>query len=175
MSLGSFIGSTRRITTSGTWVPEVDGVRFLAIALVLIHHAQERVLRRVKGTYPDAIGGFWETTLAQGDVGVVLFFALSGYILGKSIIPAMDRREPISVGRFYGRRLTRLEPPYLVALLGIFALLTLSGGYQSQHAKSFNEGAQSLHEALGASMIYSYGFIYGKLPKLRCVSESTTS
>lgn len=111
--------STKRITTSGGWVPEVDGIRFLAILLVLVNHTHERVIRRVKGAYPDIIGSGWDVALGQGDVGVLVFFALSGYILGKSLVPSMDKGENVSIGRYYIRRLTRLVPPYLIALLGV--------------------------------------------------------
>lgn len=165
MTLRSLIESTKRITTSGGWVPEVDGIRFLAILLVLVNHTHERVIRRVKGAYPDIIDSGWDIALGQGDVGVLVFFALSGYILAKSLVPSMDKGEKVSIGRYYIRRLTRLEPPYLIALLGVFVLLSVTG-VQSQFAKSLNEGASSLSAAFGASAIYSYGFIYGKLPKL---------
>ena len=159
------LSSFRRITNSGPWVPEVDGIRFVAIALVLLQHIHERVLRRAGDVYPGVHSSWLDRLLMQGDAGVWIFFSLSGYILGKSLISRMDSGVPVSVLTFYSRRLTRLEPPYLLMLLGIFLFLSASG-FRSSFSHSMNEGAATLTDALAASALYSYGLIYGTLPKL---------
>ena len=137
----------------------------MAITLVLIQHIHERVLRRTEARYPEVHSSGFDQFLMQGDAGVWIFFALSGYILGKSLISRMDSGTPVSVLTFYSRRLTRLEPPYLLMLFGIFAFLSASG-FRSSFSRSMNEGAATLTDALAASALYSYGLIYGTLPKL---------
>jgi hypothetical protein len=84
--------SFRRITSSGPWVPEVDGIRFVAITLVLLQHIHERVLRRTEVRYPEVHSSGFDQLLMQGDAGVWIIFALSAYILGKSLISPMDSR-----------------------------------------------------------------------------------
>jgi peptidoglycan/LPS O-acetylase OafA/YrhL len=143
----------------------VDGIRFVAITLVLLQHIHERVLRRAGDVYPEVHSSWLDHLLMQGDAGVWIFFSLSGYILGKSLISRMDSGAPVSVVTFYSRRLTRLEPPYLLVLFGIFLFLTISG-FHSSFSRSLNEGASTLTDALIASALYSYGIIYGTLPKL---------
>src|SRR5450631_1045171 len=56
--------------------------------------------------------------LTNGDRGVPLFFVISGYILGRPFL--RQHRfggKPVVLGAYYLRRLTRLEPPYILALL----------------------------------------------------------
>ena len=159
------VAGSRRITTSGDWVPEVDGIRFVAILLVLVQHAHERVLRRTAGTYPEIADGILDKILGSGSSGVLIFFTLSGYILGKILITRLSSGTSVGIKSFYLRRITRLEPPYFLVMTGIFLLLTLSG-YRSSFTQSFERGATSLSDAWLASLCYSYCPIYGVLPKL---------
>lgn len=83
--------------------PRIDGldlVRGLAIGLVMLRHA-------LPGLFPGA-----------GVVGVVMFFALSGYL----ITGLLEERPPLR--RFYARRARRLVPPLLVLVAGV-SLVTL--------------------------------------------------
>ena len=78
----------------------LDLLRGLAIALVMLRHA-----------LPDLFPG-------AGVVGVVMFFALSGYL----ITGLLEERPPLR--RFYARRARRLVPPLLVLVAGV-SLVTL--------------------------------------------------
>lgn len=156
---------SRRITTSSEWIPEVDGVRFVAIMLVLIQHIHERVLRRTSEIYRNVSGSAFDTLLGTGSSGVLIFFTLSGYILGKILISKYTAQIPVSLKGFYLRRLTRLEPPYLLIMTGIFVMLSASG-YKSSFTRSFEQGASSLLDGWLASISYSYCIIYGTMPKL---------
>jgi peptidoglycan/LPS O-acetylase OafA/YrhL len=115
-----------RRTSGGRYMPEVDGVRCLAISMVLLVHlagalsvARGAFLVRpfagivVAGAPAGSIGTDWlAKVMLQGKYGVQLFFALSGFILG---LPFLQRRRALKP--YFLRRLTRLEPPYLIALL----------------------------------------------------------
>ena len=76
----------------------LDLLRGLAVALVMLRHA-----------LPSAFQG-------AGVVGVVMFFALSGYL----ITGVLERRPPL--GEFYLRRARRLVPPLLVLVAAVMVV-----------------------------------------------------
>ncbi len=83
----------------------LDLLRGLAIALVLIRHSQ--LIH---------FGG-------GGIVGVVIFFALSGYLITGLLVKDLTSYGRIRYGRFYLHRATRLLPA-LFALLAVFSIIT---------------------------------------------------
>ena len=84
----------------------LDTLRALAIGLVVLHHY---VLFVSRG---DTFGWVGEI----GWVGVDLFFALSGYLIGNQIFAAMRSPQGFSLAHFYGRRLLRTLPNYYAVL-----------------------------------------------------------
>jgi peptidoglycan/LPS O-acetylase OafA/YrhL len=84
---------------------ELDGVRAIAALLVLVFHA---VGFYARGSGEDAWARPWVGRL---DVGVAVFFLLSGYLLY-----AMFLRGRIRVGAYALRRAARIVPAYWVAL-----------------------------------------------------------
>lgn len=78
--------------------PALDGIRAIAIALVLARHAQ--------------VPGF-----GAGFYGVDVFFVLSGYLITTILLNEIRATGSIALGRFYLRRLERLYPPMLAVLL----------------------------------------------------------
>jgi peptidoglycan/LPS O-acetylase OafA/YrhL len=76
--------------------PVLDGVRGIAIVLVMLSHT---------GILPN------------GYVGVDLFFALSGFLITSILYEEWDRSGTISLRKFYGRRARRLLPALGVLLL----------------------------------------------------------
>lgn len=112
----------QRVTSSGRFVPAIDGLRFIAIAWVVLFHIRSYVIDR-GGFAPNHIV---DSAIAHGHNGVQLFFVISGFILGWPIAEHYLQGRPApNVGRFYLRRLTRLEPPYLIALVAFYVLLML--------------------------------------------------
>ncbi|WP_307719418.1 acyltransferase family protein [Massilia cavernae] len=89
----------------------LDTLRALAIVLVMLHH----YVLFVSGT--DTFG--WVGDI--GWVGVDLFFALSGYLIGNQIFAAMRSEGGFSLTRFYARRLLRTLPNFYV-VLALYAL-----------------------------------------------------
>jgi peptidoglycan/LPS O-acetylase OafA/YrhL len=60
----------------------------------------------------------------NGGLGVFPFFALSGYILSLPFLKAkFGKQNPPSLKKYFLRRLTRLEPPYIISLILSFAVL----------------------------------------------------
>jgi peptidoglycan/LPS O-acetylase OafA/YrhL len=87
-------------------VPGLDTLRALAIALVVLHH----YTLFVSGA--DTFGPLGQI----GWVGVDLFFALSGYLIGNQIFTALRGDGGFSLTRFYARRLLRTLPAYYAVL-----------------------------------------------------------
>jgi peptidoglycan/LPS O-acetylase OafA/YrhL len=86
--------------------PGLDGVRGIAIALVLVFHF---------------------TGLAVGTAGVELFFVLSGFLITSLLVEEHEQTGSVALGRFYWRRGRRLFPA-LVVMVGVLALLALVVG-----------------------------------------------
>src|SRR6516162_8177691 len=75
--------SFRRVTSTGLLIPEIDGLRFVAILAVFIYHLAGDVLRHADQPYRLAVaqnGWFFQFT-QRLDFGVPLFFVISGFIL----------------------------------------------------------------------------------------------
>jgi len=128
----------RRLTSSNLFIPEIDGLRFLAIALVVYQHIAIFVI--VKSPFPGiAMPGEY------GIKGVTLFFAISGFILGMPFAKHFLTQAPkVDLKKFYLKRLTRLEPPYIIVTLLCFVLLILKGKY----------GFSEIIAPLGTSLLY---------------------
>jgi peptidoglycan/LPS O-acetylase OafA/YrhL len=95
-------------------VPELDGLRGVAILLVIAYHYLEPVHRTAQGWHRHALA-----PARMGWLGVDLFFVLSGYLIG-SILMA-NRQSPAFFSTFYLRRFCRILPLYLAVVLGCFA------------------------------------------------------
>jgi len=92
-------------------IPQLDGLRGLAILLVLIDHAGHIA--------PPALSRF----VGQGWLGVDLFFVLSGFLITGILWDSRDSNKYF--GRFYGRRVLRIWPAYTVLLIFAFGVLPL--------------------------------------------------
>jgi peptidoglycan/LPS O-acetylase OafA/YrhL len=92
-------------------IPELDGVRGLAIAFVLIFHYADLNIPGNKALYY----AFLPTHLMWS--GVDLFFVLSGLLIGGILLDYRESRGYYSV--FYARRIHRIFPLYylMIALL----------------------------------------------------------
>lgn len=93
-------------------VPELDGIRGLAILLVLVWHY---LLCEVAA--PPLLFRFLHITGS----GVDLFFVLSGFLIGGILLDHRDAPNYFRV--FYGRRICRIFPIYFAWLL-LYALLS---------------------------------------------------
>ena len=84
--------------------PDIEGMRAVAIGLVLYYHAG----------LPFLPGGF---------IGVDVFFVISGFLITGLLIRELEQHGTISLSRFYARRAKRLLPATAVVLTAT-ALLT---------------------------------------------------
>ena len=98
------MGVSRDVRT--VHVPALDGVRGIAIALVLLHHCG----------WPKPIAG-------PGWIGVDLFFVLSGYLITGILFDTRDA--PNRAQSFYVRRALRIFPIYYAVLVILFVITPL--------------------------------------------------
>jgi peptidoglycan/LPS O-acetylase OafA/YrhL len=114
----------RRITRDGKWIPEIDSLRFIAIFSVVLFHLHGELLLRSGRIIPVEPRYAWLARfLSQGNRGVPLFFVISGFILGLPFArQRLQQGRVVSLGKYFLRRLTRLEPPYIISYL-VAALL----------------------------------------------------
>ena len=111
---------------------EVDGLRFIAISVVLFHHLLAMFLSG-SGRSPEvhtysewfaAADQSWLVIPAYcGHFGVNLFFVISGFILALPFAKrAFNGKAAPDLKSYYLRRVTRIEPPYLLNLIVIFLI-----------------------------------------------------
>jgi peptidoglycan/LPS O-acetylase OafA/YrhL len=153
-----------RETSSGNFIPEIDGARSVAILSVLFFHLSGNFLYYSQGSFavPDAFD-LPGRVLAQGHLGVPLFFIISGFILGLPFASHYLRGgKDISLGGYFRRRLFRLEPPYLINLLSCFAIYTIAGRWSASDALP----------NLMASSCYLHNVAFGKMSLVNCVAWS---
>ena len=86
--------------------PALDGIRALAIALVLCFHA----------------GFGW---MHGGYFGVSVFFTLSGFLITMLLLTELQAGGTVSLRRFYARRLRRLLPASTACVLAVLAARAL--------------------------------------------------
>ncbi len=79
-------------------VPELDGIRAIAVFLVIASHA---------GLYGKVPGGF----------GVTMFFFLSGYLITSLLRVEVMKTGGVAFRAFYLRRVLRIMPPLYITLL----------------------------------------------------------
>lgn len=91
-------------TTAHKLRTDIEGLRALAIGLVLIYHAGVSFLP----------GGF---------IGVDVFFVVSGFLITGLLVREVERTGRVSLGRFYARRARRLLPAAALVLV-VTAILT---------------------------------------------------
>ncbi len=89
----------------------IDALRGLAALSVVLFHAKEG------GHIPEIFNrmpGWIEALVENGNLGVAVFFVLSGFVISHSIYA--ERVSARFLGRFILRRSLRLDPPYWVAI-----------------------------------------------------------
>jgi peptidoglycan/LPS O-acetylase OafA/YrhL len=85
------------VTEKATFRPDLEGLRAVAVVLVLLYHAQ--------------VPGF-----GGGYIGVDVFFVLSGFLITGLIIRELQGTGRISLTSFYARRARRLLPAAALVL-----------------------------------------------------------
>jgi len=91
-------------------IPELDGLRGLAILLVIPHNAGHFELAQGWMRIPAAVAN-------AGWIGVHLFFVLSGFLITRNLLESRGARHYLRA--FYGRRALRILPLLYLLLVGV--------------------------------------------------------
>lgn len=147
----NFLEKFRRVTSAESYMPEIDGLRFIAVFWVVFWmHTSNFV--NVKLYNYKLFSSYTIAVLMEGNHGVSLFFMISGFILALPFARQyLLGGKKVALKNYYLRRITRLEPPYLAALLIAFLGLVVIK----------KESFADLLPHLGASAIYCHKLIYG--------------
>jgi peptidoglycan/LPS O-acetylase OafA/YrhL len=111
---------------ASSYRPEIDGLRALAILVVVGFHA-------------------FPTVVPSGFVGVDVFFVVSGYLISKIILGELEQGN-FSFMNFYSRRIRRIFPALTLVLIAVYGF-----GWLSLFAEEFRVLAE--HIFAGASFI----------------------
>ena len=106
------------MTKSSSFRTDIQGLRAIAVILVLLFH--------------------FETRLRGGYLGVDMFFVISGFVIASSTLREIDRTETFSWSAFLHRRIRRLLPgtALVVVTTAVLSMLLLSPfGPQQETAK----------------------------------------
>ena len=113
--------------THNRYIPEIDGLRAIAVTSVILFHSQVNI---------------FGTNLAGGYLGVDIFFVISGYLITKLILNEIKTNKSFSFKNFYIRRFRRLMPMILVVCLltYILAWIFLLPQFLVEYLKSMMSG-----------------------------------
>ena len=89
------------------YIPALDGVRFIAVFLVIFYHA-----------------GF---DLVPGSHGVMLFFVLSGFLITWLMLKENEKTNTVSIKDFFKRRVLRIFPAFYAYCIVTLILLSIFG------------------------------------------------
>ena len=108
---------------SKIYFPSLNGLRFIAAFVVIIHHLEQIKL------FFGLPSVFFTIPCVKiiGELGVTLFFTLSGFLITYLLLVEKERFGTIAVKEFYIRRVLRIWPLYyLIVILGLFVLPHIS-------------------------------------------------
>lgn len=151
-SVPPFLRRFRRITSSGNYIAEIDGLRFIAIFLVVLFHLAVGLFMKAPQRFAPPAHSVLAIVAWNGFHGVELFFVISGFVLGLPFAAHRLKAAPeVPLGSYLLRRVTRLEPPYIVSMVAMFLLLVLVKGVPERE----------LMPRLLASLVYVHNMVFG--------------
>jgi len=101
------------------YFPNLNGLRFIAALLVIIHHVEQL-------KFKFHIESYWLSVPFVrhcGKLGVEMFFVLSGFLITYLLMTEEKSLGTISVRKFYIRRMLRIWPLYFLIIFLAFAVL----------------------------------------------------
>ena len=113
------------LNNQSVYFPNLDGIRFFAALMVMVHHVEQ--LRAGFG-----LTNHWDNEIIKslGMLGVILFFVLSGFLISFLFFNELKQTQTISIKKFYTRRIIRIWPLYFfIILISLFILPNLSFMY----------------------------------------------
>lgn len=151
-----------RVASAGKIIPELEGLRFIAIVAVFMHHLNGFVVGKTANWSESPRDYMLFHVFHVGNSGVQLFFAISGFVLAVPFFLQATENKPVKLSRYFIRRVTRLEPPFIINLLLISAALVVLK----------KESIAEIGTHLLATMFYVHTPIYNEWSTINGVSWS---
>lgn len=101
------------------YFPNLNGLRFIAAFLVIIHHIEQ--FKSIS-----KFDNYWGSSPfigIIGKLGVILFFVLSGFLITYLLLAEEKSFKTISIKKFYVRRMLRIWPLYFLIVILSFLVL----------------------------------------------------
>ena len=119
--LNDSIANAKSYVAGRSRMLELDGIRALAVLFVISFHSWYFLRYTMPSTeafrdFSDSIP-FFLGFIRRGDVGVDVFFVLSGYLLSMQLFRETKFGNSINLKRFYAHRIFRIYPLYIIVLL----------------------------------------------------------
>ena len=126
-------------------LPGLDGLRGVACLMVFLYHLRWAAQPNDANPLPLMIRSFdVEFLLRKFDIGVAIFFVLSGLLLSLPFWRAILENQPLpAIGRYLWRRGCRIVPAYFAVLIAVYLLR--GGTYTWYGALDFLLHATFLH------------------------------
>lgn len=118
--------------------PELDGIRGIAIIIIVFHHFDYVGLQYFGG---------------RGFLAVDIFFVLSGFLITQILLTY--REKSIKLRSFYRRRIARLYPILLVSVVGI--------SYYFRNNYQFLDRTPAEHSILYIKNFWPWGGVFGPM------------
>ncbi|MBV6451451.1 MAG: hypothetical protein MHPDNHAH_02189 [Anaerolineales bacterium] len=117
-SVSEYHHSMPTSSANRVYFPNLNGLRFVAALLVIIHHIEQ-----IKYIYN--LPNDFSSTFIQiiGELGVILFFVLSGFLITYLLLEEEQRTNTIAIKNFYIRRILRIWPLYFFIVFLALAIL----------------------------------------------------
>jgi peptidoglycan/LPS O-acetylase OafA/YrhL len=132
------------------YLPQLDGVRFLAFFLVFLHHLGPGDVFRA---WSRPFSTFLKQLHLVGWIGVDVFLTLSGFLIALLLLRELDTTGSIRIRQFYARRILRLWPLYyLVLVLGFFVM-----------PMALNMAWTPAHTTLLAEQLFPYATLFSNV------------
>lgn len=143
------------------YFPNLNGVRFLAALVVIIHHVEMGKFWFGQPNIYDKsfVGGVF------GQLGIILFFVLSGFLITYLLLEEHRKTGTISIKDFYIRRVLRIWPVYyLIVFLSLFVFAKISFLDIPSFSEHINDGFWA-KAALYLSFLPNLGYVlYEHIP-----------
>jgi len=151
----SIVRLLARDTGEREYVPEIDSFRFVAITFVILFHLLQKThLNLLQDP------ALFTSRLNRG---VQLFFTVSGFVLALPFAKYwLKRGRKVDLKNYFLRRLTRIEPPFLVSILLCLAILVVVK----------REALGTLLPHFLATLFYVHSAIYAALSTINPVAWS---
>ncbi len=116
------------MASTGHRVPAIDVLRGLCIIAVVLHHINLRIPFKNSAFGAMLSPAINRVLFWDGAYGVTVFFVISGFLITTWSLKRWGAPAQINMRQFYRMRFARIMP-CLLALLGLLAILHLTGRY----------------------------------------------